>query len=315
MARGFWKGLLHGAGISAIGLAALSLLTPLPEQGETPSRQGESSAVGASEPVESAPSAVAAPEEKAKMPESSESDTESGEGAISGGVTDAEGDAVASETLDESGSAADTSDAGAEPAPSDKDARPQASAIDLPVGSEFGRGGDGLPALPTPLTANSQSGQMEPPAVSAPAAEPAPVGTTAANLPPQAEMLGSDLSKTEAPEAEEDPAVQTPSTQTAPAPIELPGKVPASDQDSLPATSSGGAIPAQTTAESATATGDADVTGPAEQGGEDADSAATLSDPSAAQGDQGSEAPALPSPSLDLSTPPDLSDLRSLKRD
>lgn len=309
--------MLHGAGISAIGLAALSLLTPLPEQGETPSPQGESSPAEAAKAVESAPAAVT--EEKSVKPGSSESDIDSGKEAATGGEAAPEDDAASiaesGETPDEAGPATDTTDGGSEPAPSVKDARPQASAIDLPVGSEFGRGGDGLPALPKPLTSNPPSGQMEPPAVSAPAAEPAPIGATAENLPPQAEMPGSDLSQTEAPEAEDDPEVQTPSAQTAPASIDLPGKVPASGQDSLPATSSGGAMAAQTTAGTAVATEESDATWLDEEGREDADSGAMNTLPSASESDQGSEAPSLPSPSLDLSTPPDLSDLRRLQRE
>ncbi|RNF33414.1 hypothetical protein [Paracoccus methylarcula] len=54
MARGFWTGLLHGAGISAIGLVALSLLTPLPQQGTAPLPATDAGNGNAGETAESA---------------------------------------------------------------------------------------------------------------------------------------------------------------------------------------------------------------------------------------------------------------------
>ncbi|RNF33413.1 hypothetical protein [Paracoccus methylarcula] len=159
------------------------------------------------------------------------------------------------------------------------------------------------------MTPNSQTGQSEPPAVSVPAAEPAPVGATAVNLPPETAMPGSDLSQTRAPEAEDGPELEMPSALPAPTVIDLPGKIRASEQDSLPASSPIEAIAAQApNTETAETAQD-------ETGQDGAEPIASTTEPSASESVQDSAAPALPSPALDLSTPPDLSDLRALRRD
>ncbi|WP_282602793.1 hypothetical protein [Paracoccus sp. PARArs4] len=69
-----------------------------------------------------------------------------------------------------------------EPAPRDPDA-PVADEVGLPVGSEFGRGGDVAPRLPAPVAETSR--QSEPMAVRAPVAEPAPVRAPVDNARPQ----------------------------------------------------------------------------------------------------------------------------------
>lgn len=319
MARGFWKGLLHGAGISAVGLAALSLLTPLPEQDVPPAPGSDASAGNAAETLESAPKEAATaadPEVVAVKPASTVSGADVGTRPATDGSAESDDGAepdtasrgIEAESPTESPEIG-TTDIVVEPVTEEEADRPQAAAIDLPVGSEFGRGGDMLPALPTPLTPNSQFEQSEPPAVSAPAAEPAPVGATAVNLPPETAMPGSDLSQTEAPEADDGRALERPSAQSAPASIEMPGKIRASDQDSLPESSSAEAIDSQTPAEGAEMVEETDAAG---QDG--TESLASTADPDASESDQDSAAPVLPSPSLDLSTPPDLSDLRRLQR-
>lgn len=76
--------------------------------------------------------------------------------------------------------------------PADGSARPRVGAVDLPVGSEFARGGDIAPVLPAPLSQSpARQGQAEAPAVSAPAAEPAPVAVTTDAIRPDADRRGA----------------------------------------------------------------------------------------------------------------------------
>lgn len=115
---------------------------------------------------------------------------------------------------------------------------PVASAVDLPVGSEFGRGGDHLPNLPTPLDApQAGMGQTEAPGVIAPAAEPAPV-TIAVNdaRPEAADGAPSALATDDAEEAPEFAQPEVFAAPSAPAAPELaaPELSGAAQPDSAP---------------------------------------------------------------------------------
>jgi hypothetical protein len=155
------------------------------------------------------------------------------------------------------------------PAPQAGDA-PQAGSVDLPLGSEFGRGGDAAPRLPTPLTAERPI-PAEAPAVMAPASEPAPVAVTAAEPRPQP-AGGQDGPVQAAPDTGEDaPQLDRPAVLTQPSLPAAPDRAMAADApDAAPAMPLD--LPGRTTP------------GPAV-------------------------------PTLDLSLPPDLSDLQGLPRD
>lgn len=149
---------------------------------------------------------------------------------------------------------------------------PVAEAVDLPVGSEFGRGGDVVPRVPAPLAPGRPDG-AEAPAVAAPASEPAPVAVTAAEPRPRPAGEG-DGPVQGAPAAGEDaPRLDRPAALPQPAAPAAPGRTVADAPDAVPS------IPPDRPAAPPPAT------------------------------------PALSAPALDLSLPPDLSDLQGLSRD
>ncbi len=157
------------------------------------------------------------------------------------------------------------------PAPRPSDA-PQAEAVDLPVGSEFGRGGDVAPLRPAPL-APGRPDQAEAPAVAAPTSEPAPVAVTAAE--PRPKPSGEGDGPVQGPPAagEDAPQLDRPAALPQPVALVAPGRTVADTPDAAPS------VPLDQPAASAPAT------------------------------------PGLPAPALDLSLPPDLSDLQGLARD
>lgn len=146
---------------------------------------------------------------------------------------------------------------------------PQAGEVDLPVGSEFGRGGDIAPRLPASL-ADGRPMQPEAPAVMAPASEPAPVAVTIPDPRPQP-LGGQDGPVQTAPAAGEDaPDLDRPAVLAQPVAPAAPDRAMADAPDAAPA------MPLDL---------------------------------------PGNPAPGLPAPVLDLSLPPDLSDLQGLSRD
>lgn len=153
-------------------------------------------------------------------------------------------------------------------APRTSDA-PQAGTVDLPVGSEFGRGGDAAPRLPAPL-AVERPVQPEPPAVMAPSSEPAPVAVTAADPRPRPADDGDGPVQTAPAAAEDAPQLDRPAVLSQPVALTAPDRAMADAPDAAPA------MPLDL---------------------------------------PGSPAPDLPAPALDLSLPPDLSDLQGLSRD
>ena len=156
---------------------------------------------------------------------------------------------------------------------------PQAGSVDLPVGSEFGRGGDLSPRRPAPLAAERPD-QAEAPAVVAPTSEPAPVALTAAD--PRPQPLGEqDGPVQDAPAAGEvAPQLDRPAVLPLPVAPAAPDRARAETPDAAPA------VPA-------------------------------AEPPSLVQPGQAvpTRTPGLPAPALDLSLPPDLSDLQGLTRD
>lgn len=192
--------------------------------------------------------------------------------------------------------------------------RPDAGAIDLPVGSEFGRGGDVVPRLPEPLSApQARLDMTDAPAVSAPAAEPAPVTVTGDDARPQAVLTepapqspaeGEATPRFARPDFTRLPGSDARQSGAAPGmaalavPDLLPGAVPPADQPAGPTVDSlAGGSPEVSAAPQAPAS-------------EVVRAAPARTPPTVVV----TPAPRLPSPALDLSLPPDLSDLRGLGR-
>lgn len=180
----------------------------------------------------------------------------------------------------------------AAPPPQDQGDRPAASAIDLPAGSEFGRGGDLPPQSPRPLaTPADRLDQTEAPAVAPPEAEPAPLAVSDPVSRPHADDgIGADQGPAQ-------PAIATgeaqadfdrPAATVAPAMPDGPSAPRAADRDVLP-----GTYPVAAPVTSATPI-------------------APL--PASPLPVAPGQTPGLPRPALDLSTPPDLSDLKELDR-
>lgn len=142
--------------------------------------------------------------------------------------------------------------------------------VGLPVGSEFGRGGDVAPRLPAPNAASPRPA-TDPVAVPLPADEPAPATATQQNARPEA--LAVDRL----------PGQPKPAADGASPALRLPD----AGRDAAPAADRAAPLP------------------PA-----DADASPRL----APDAPDAGAAPALPAPALDLSLPPDLTDLRRLER-
>lgn len=207
MARGFWTGVVHGGLLSAAALAGLSLLAPVPWRNQTaPAPKAQSEAAPKAQPdaqPEAAPAIAATPEPA---------------------VTPPADQAVPSDQA-----------SSAETMPAETPDAPLAAAVDLPVGSEFGRGGDVAPRLPAPLAVPAaRMDQTEAPAVSAPAAEPAPVAITGPVERPEARMPGGNLTPTPMPEGEAAPDFARPSVLDAPSLVTTPDMAGASDPDQIP---------------------------------------------------------------------------------
>ena len=149
---------------------------------------------------------------------------------------------------------------------------PVAEAVALPVGSEFGRGGDVAPRPPAPL-APGRPDQAEAPAVAAPPSEPAPVAITAAEPRPKPADEGDGPVQGAPAVGEDAPRLDRPAALPQPTALAAPGRTVADAPDAAPS------IPPDQPAGQAPAT------------------------------------PGLPAPALDLSLPPDLSDLQGLSRD
>lgn len=237
MARGFLAGVVHGGLLSAVALAGLSLLAPLPEDAPQPGPED--------------PAPLAAPEE----------DTPTAVPARPAAAEPAPAEAVPVEPAP----AADGPDAKGPDAP-------RAEALDLPSGSEFGRGGD----LPPVLPAQGPAPRAEPTEPLAVPAQDAPNVQPFATVDParpetQSDGLGPTLPQ--AGEAAPTLTLPAPSPQDVPrdGPAGLPVPIADAGQDALPQIAPG----------------------------------------PAASSDR---SPRLPSPDLDLSLPPDLTDLRQLER-
>lgn len=185
--------------------------------------------------------------------------------------------------------------------------RPAAAAVELPVGSEFARGGDIAPVLPAPLASRSERpSQSEAPAVVAPAAEPAPIALSEPVGRPEAPATDGGLSPAALPGPEESPAIRRPEQIAPPAVAALPGFAAQSTPDRAAVTPSSAAPPAMMPP-AVTPPADAAPNPPAIA----AIPAPVVVPP---QPLPPAAAPLMPAPALDLSLPPDLSDLRLLER-
>ncbi|RJE83772.1 hypothetical protein [Paracoccus onubensis] len=270
MAGGFWKGLLHGAVVSVVGLGALSLLTPVTHKDEAP----ESDAGRGAGLSESAPS-PARQNPEAEI-EAVAPDDETGDVS----ETEEQPDSV---SVDQADAPDEGDDGGA----------PRAATVELPSGSEFGRGSDAAPQTPAALPPHARRGRPSPLAATAPADEPA----TARELPADLQPDAGTPAQSELPEPEAAPEFGLPEAQTAPSGGEAPGLAGLEAPDSLPET----APPQLAEPQIEEQDGPADQDQSSDMAGQDAG--------------QENATPVLPAPSLDLSTPPDLSELRALERD
>lgn len=307
MARGFWTGLGHGAALSAIVLVALSLVSPVRDPGSLPRTDGESASEGRERPESAEPVRESLPSETAPQPVPE---------PPAGQVADAP----------ERAPAPDASDADA----------PRAEAVGLPVGSEFGRGGDVLPAQPAPLaTPAPRMDQADAPAVSAPAAEPAPVAITEIDTRPDAPEDAARPAQTSPVAGEDAPDIARPGSLDVPTMTQAPQMTLSGDPDALPDAPAMRTAPPDAADTSASARApestDAAVARPAEPASTpvpprsdtiDAQAVAAASQQDARDADRPREpartdsatVPAMPAPALDLSLPPDLSDLRAMER-
>lgn len=200
MTRGFWKGLLHGGLLSAVALAVLSLLSPLPSRDEL--------AVGT--PADAPVPEVSPPDESADAAPASEM-VEPVVTEVSPVVTGAPPAVAPPETRDNS----------------------VISAVDMPVGSEFGRSGDLPPLMPQPLEQpHGAQGQSEAPGVIAPSEETAPVTEAVNDARPEAGEGAPAGLVTETAEAA--PEVDLPSALQMPAALSSPQALGATERDSAP---------------------------------------------------------------------------------
>ena len=308
MARGFWTGLFHGGVVSGAALAALSLLSPMPKGDEPPAEAAPSEVVAPAEtvttPPQEAPPKAIAPQEARPEP-----------AATAEAQTDTQPDA---QPQPPSESVADRSERS-----------PSAGAVDLPVGSEFGRGGDVAPQMPSPLAVpDGRMAPAEAPAVSAPAAEPAPVTVTGDNRRPQTEQAeGPALTVPEdggaAPDLSRPDALALPDAPAMPqmGGVEAQDDAPARPAETEPQPAPSAETNAETATETEGATGSVEVASPASDAAtNEGDNVPQPPQPAAEDASEDDAqtdlpaAPSLPSPSLDLSLPPDLSDLRKLER-
>lgn len=264
MARGFWTGLGHGAALSGATLVLLSLIWPLPAPIDPPVPATLAPAADAPRPAQPAVTAEPPlPQAPAEVPVATLAPPDEPEAA----------DPVLADT-----------------APGDA-AAPSAEALGLPVGSEFGRGGDVAPRLPAPLAAaRPRLEQSDAPAVSAPAAEPAPVAVTSEDVRPEAAL--AEPAPQRPAEGEASPSFARPASPGAPLVGTAPGMAALSGPDRLPGVFPG-AEPPPLQAPTAVQPAPEEAPPP----------------PFAAM-----PSPRLPAPGLDLSLPPDLSDLLVLER-
>ncbi|MBU3030500.1 hypothetical protein [Paracoccus marinaquae] len=312
MARSFWTGLGHGAALGGGLLVLMSLVWPLPEP-EPPALPGEAVVPGSVDPGAPSPddSPMAAmpddqPAAAAEAPVPAAPDMPEVETAAPADEAPAV-ESPAAEPGTESAAAGAGQDLpsveAAAPVTRPEGARPEAEAVGLPVGSEFGRGGDVVPRLPTPLTVPSaRLDQSDAPAVRAPAAEPAPVTVTGSNARPETPQ---DRSAPQSPAVgEATPQITRPDRLDLPVLGLAPALGPSDQRDRVPgplpvAAPPDQRLPQAKPEEPATAAGTAQ--------------AATTPAPSVPVSVP-APTPAMPTPALDLSLPPDLSDLRSLER-
>ena len=196
MAGGFWTGLVHGGIVSLLAMAALSLAVPLPRDGG---------------PAQDTPAAAVQPPAAPPAGDRPPAPAQDAPAARNGPPSD--------------------------PAPSRPASDPPAAAaVDLPVGSEFGRGGDAVPVVPEPLAAGRPD-PAQPAAVIAPDAEPAPLAAPPADRRPEPDPDGGGPVQI-APDLAEDPPQVEPAAPAAPSrppALEAPGRAAADAPDAAPA--------------------------------------------------------------------------------
>lgn len=286
MARGFWKGLLHGAVIGGICLAGLSLIAPLPELSPEQSVVPPPVKVGntAHDPMQQPPQSTttAEPTPKAADQPAAQPAVVATESAVP--LTTAK-PAVSAEPV-------------AEDKPKAAEETLQAVVIDMPTGSEFGRGNDTLLERPASFAPSGQPGPPEPPLLSPPSTDSVLLPATANRQRPRAILDGQNMAKPIGNVGKNTPEFTRPTGWNAPDEIGLPAMANTGIQDGLPVSE-----PVQ-----AVARGEADIAAKdipqiiAPQISE-----TTPSVPIPASDDT---TPDLQRPAFDLSTPPDLGALQ-----
>ena len=295
MAGGFFKGPVHGRLMGGAALAALSLAVPAERTA------GRSSA---------------------------------GTNVVRVPVQDATATDATGSTAPEVFASQNVTPADDQPALADAPDAPAAAVLPLPVGSEFARGTDIQPSVPQPLQAPAPAMQAGPPVAVLPTAEPAPalaaaLSSAAADQPaaPPREAAAPASPQAPAPVADE-PDLPLAPTPEAAIPVPPPGKVLTPALDRRPELASPPDFTAERAAQSEppapiadapTNSSDSMAAAPAATApnpvGADADAAAPDRAAPATENPAPATAPALPQPGLDLSTPPDLTDLRAMERD
>ncbi|MEE2862227.1 MAG: hypothetical protein VYB46_15660 [Pseudomonadota bacterium] len=262
MARGFLTGVVHGGLLGGAALAVLSLLAPLPrtEADAPPERSAPLPEAEADGPAEQ-PATQPQPETDAFSPPPADTD------APSAPLRDAAADGSNQPDAPDVAPFADRPSADPAPTPT------KPLDLDLPAGSEFGRGGDLPPVLPEQGSSAERAVRAEP--LSAPVQEAValPPVTTLQPARPETQADGQGPLQPDAGEGA--PALTLP----APTSTDMPRTTPATlaqpeaeaERDVLPQIA------------------------PEASGSPDT-------------------APRLPRPALDLSLPPDLTDLRRLER-
>lgn len=271
MAGGFWKGILHGVAVGGLGLAGLSLMTPLHEQpvATLSEKVGEKVPVS----VEAAPRPVQTTR-LAELP------PKGPDRPVTGPV--AEPVIMAKPAVPEPLAKPEPQ---AEP---EVEQKPQMAIINLPPGSEFGRGNDRQLQHPLAFAPAIQSDLAKPPLLDVPLADSGVSLITAVNQRPRANSAGNDVVSPAGLATEETPKFIQPTGLRAPEEIASPIMVKYAAPDSQPIQLFAFEAEPETA-----------VPG--------------LSPviPSGPQKVSQDSAPALPRPAFNLSMPPDLSNLRA----
>lgn len=315
MTGAFLKGLVHGTLLCGAALAALSLAMPLAGRdgtgevgaGQVMTERAERPAPAGTEPADPARVSVGA----------------AGEPSAEASVAAAAGpDDAPVEDVVPADSVSITMQSGSSPGDP-----PAATSLPLPAGSEFARGTDLQPSAPRQLDARAAPATAAPSVTVLPADEPSPSPASLAAEPPAAppaEAPAPSAPAAPAPVADEPDLPPAPVAEVA-IPVPPPGKVMTPVPDRRPELAgapdipAGDAAPLQAAADRIATTVPLAPDPAARAGSPSAAPSAASGDAAPAGGiaaarPSAARTPSMPAPGPDLSTPPDLSDLRAIER-